>query len=63
VEYVGSIVVEDASGARFHIHEYKVRRFFKLTRRFVLETGAPVKRIDLDNYVVEKTGEPLVRVP
>jgi hypothetical protein len=63
VEYVGPIVVEDASGARFHIHEYRARRLFKLTGRFVLETGDLVKRIDLDNYVVEKTGEPLVRVP
>jgi hypothetical protein len=31
-------------------------------RRFVLETGERVRRVNFDNYVIAKTGETLVRI-
>lgn len=62
MEYAGRITVEDASGARFQLHEYRGRRFFKLMRRFMLDTGEPVERVDFDNYMIATTREPLVRV-
>jgi hypothetical protein len=55
-------VVEDASGARFQLYEFRGSRFFLRVRRFVLDTGEPVRRVDFDNYVISATGEPLVRV-
>ena len=58
--WAGFIVVEDASGAQLQLHEYRGRFFDK--RRFVLETGEAVTRVDFDNYLVAKTGEKLVRV-
>jgi hypothetical protein len=62
VSYAGRITVEDASGARFQLHEYRERRLLKSVRRFVLDTGEPVKRINFDNYVIAATGETLMRV-
>jgi hypothetical protein len=62
LEYAGRITVENATGARYQVHEYRGRRLFKLVRRFVLETGQRVQRLDFDNYVVAQTGEPLSRV-
>jgi hypothetical protein len=62
VEYAGSLVVENASGARFQLHEFRGQRYFREARDFMLDTGEPVKRIDFDNYVVAATGEMLVRV-
>jgi hypothetical protein len=35
---------------------------FKPVRRFVLETGELVKRLDFDTYQVTRTGEKLVRI-
>jgi hypothetical protein len=62
VEYAATHVVEDASGARFQLYEYRGSRFFLRVRKFVLDTGEPVERVDFDNYVIAKTGETLVRV-
>jgi len=62
MEYAGRITVEDASGARFQVHEYRGRRLFKSVRRFMLETGEAVTRVDLDHYLIAKTGEKLLRV-
>ena len=62
MEYAGRITVEDANGTRLQIHEFRGRRLFKDVRQFVLENGAPVKRVDFDHYVVAPTGEVLVRI-
>ena len=61
--YSGRILVEDASGARFYVHEYHGRRTFFRTQRYMLDTGEPVRRLDADTFMIEKTGERLVRVP
>lgn len=60
--YSGHILVEDASGARFQVHEYHGRRTFFRTRRYMLDTGEPVRRVDANTFVIDKTGETLVRV-
>jgi hypothetical protein len=57
--YDRSLEVEDASGARFQIHEY---RSWWLSKRFVLDTGEEAFRIDKDTFEVMTTGETLVRV-
>lgn len=62
MDYAGRVIFEDASGARFQIHEYRGRRFFAQVRQFVLDTGEPVKRVDCDHYEVPTTGKRLVRV-
>ncbi len=62
MDYAGRVIVEDASGARFQIHEYRGRRLFAQVRQFVLDTGEPVKRVDSDHYEVATTGQRLVRV-
>ena len=62
LDYAGRVIVENASGCRFQLYEYRGRRFLKEVRRFVLETGQAVQRVDFDNYLVSKTGETLVRV-
>jgi hypothetical protein len=62
VEYVGSLIVEDASGARFQLHEYRGTRFFKRVRDFVLDTGDRVKWVDVNRYQIVATGEMLRRV-
>ena len=60
--YSGHILVEDASGARFYVHEYHGRRTFFRTQRYMLDTGEPVRRVDARTFVIEKTGETLLRV-
>jgi hypothetical protein len=62
MHYAGRLTVEDASGARFQIHEYRGRHLFRHVRRFVLQTGEPVNRLDFDHYEVARTGEKLVRI-
>ena len=62
MDYAGRIIVESATGVRYQVHEYRGRRLFRLVRRFVLETGQRVQRLDFDNYIVTRTGEPLCRV-
>lgn len=61
MKYVGHITVEDASGCPFDVHEYRERRLLKERRRFILETGEPVMRLDPDYYVIATTGETLVK--
>ena len=48
--YSGRILVEDGAGARFYVHEYRGRRTFLLVRRYMLDTGEPVRRIDKRNF-------------
>jgi hypothetical protein len=62
VQYAATHTVEDASGARFQLYEFRGSRFFMRIRKFELDTGEPVKRVDFDTYVIAKTGETLVRV-
>jgi len=62
MDYAGRVIVEDASGARFQIHEYRGRRFFAEVRQFVLDTGESVKRVDSDHYEIATTGKKLVRI-
>lgn len=60
--YSGRILVEDASGARFYVHEYRGRRSFLPTKRYILDTGEQVRRVDLHSFEVIGTGERLMRV-
>jgi len=60
--YSGHILVEDASGTRFYVHQYRGRRTLLRTTRYMLDTGESVRRVDDRNFVIEKTGETLVRV-
>jgi hypothetical protein len=60
--YSGRILVEDASGARFWVHEYRGRRTFLRVNRYILDTGEPVRRIDANSFAIVATGETLVRV-
>jgi hypothetical protein len=60
--YKGKIAVEDASGARFDIHEFMCRRFLKRATVFQLDTGEDVRRIDNDTFQLTATGETLLRV-
>jgi hypothetical protein len=60
--YSGGILVEDAEGSRFHVHEYRGRRTLFRARRYVLDTGESVRRLDAHTFVVERTGERLMRV-
>jgi len=62
VEYAATHVVEDASGARFQLYEYRGHSFLRTVRKFVLDTGDAVKRVDFDHYVIAASGEPLMRV-
>ena len=62
VAYVGSFVVEDASGNHLQLYEYRGRRLFAPIRRYVLDTGEAVERVNFDTYVVAATGERLTRV-
>jgi hypothetical protein len=60
--YSGRILVEDGSGARFYVHEYHGRRTFLRVRRYILDTGEPVNRVDGDTFAIASTGERLTRV-
>ena len=59
MKYAGFIRVEDASGARFRVFEYRLRRLLREVSVFHLDTGEPVSRIASGVYVVASTGEPL----
>jgi len=39
-------MVEDAGGARFHVHEFKCRRMLSRTSRFELDSGEAARRVD-----------------
>lgn len=60
--YSGRILVEDATGARFYVHEYRGRRTFLRVRRYMLDTGETVRRVSPDAFVIVATGERLTRV-
>lgn len=60
--YSGGILVEDAEGSRFHVHEYRGRRTLFWAKRYVLDTGESVRRVDARTFVIERTGERLTRV-
>lgn len=60
--YSGRILVEDASGARFWVHEYRGRRTFLRVQRFMLDTGETVRRVDGRTFEIVTTGEMLTRV-
>jgi hypothetical protein len=60
--YSGRILVEDASGARFYVHEYRGRRTFLRVRRYMLDTGEQVRRVDARTFMIAGTGERLTRV-
>ena len=60
--YSGRILVQDAEGSRFYVHEYRGRRTFLRVRRYMLDTGEPVRRIDSETFVITTTGERLTRV-
>lgn len=60
--YSGRILVEDASGARFYVHEYRGRKTFLPVRRYMLDTGEPIRRVDSQTFEITTTGERLQRV-
>jgi hypothetical protein len=60
--YKGRILVEDASGARFYVHEYRGRRTLIPVKRHILDTGEHVRRVDRRTFEIMQTGELLVRV-
>jgi len=60
--YSGRILVEDASGARFYVHEYRRWRIILPVSRHVLDTGEKVRQVDRHTFEIEHTGERLVRV-
>jgi hypothetical protein len=60
--YSGRILVEDATGARYYVHEYRGRRTFLRVRRYMLDTGEPVRRVDRHTFVIDATGEKLTHV-
>jgi hypothetical protein len=58
--YVGYFIVEDASGARFFIYEYRARRWLRTIKRFQLEIGEDVRRLDTSHFAVIRTCEVLL---
>ena len=60
--YLGRILVEDAHGARFYVHEYRGRRTFLRVRRYMLDTGEQVRSTGSGTFVIVDTGEVLTRV-
>lgn len=62
MEYKGRILVEDASGCRFEIHEFCRWRFLSRVAVFKFDTGEPIVRLDADTFAITTTGEALVRV-
>ena len=60
--YSGGILVEDAHGSRFFVHEYRGRRTFLRMKRYMLETGEQVRRVDARTFEIVETGERLTRV-
>jgi hypothetical protein len=60
------VLVEDASGAQFQVHEYLMREplfgYARKRRRFELDTGEPAEVGDAQTFRIIATGETLVRV-
>ncbi|MFL6733037.1 MAG: hypothetical protein ACJ8EH_01950 [Sphingomicrobium sp.] len=62
MEYVGRILVEDASGCRFEIHQYRERRLLSRVTRFALDTGEEVQRLDANTFLIASTRETLALI-
>ena len=63
MDYAGRSVVEDEKGTRYQVYEFRGRRLFRGTiRRFELETGARLDRVDSDTFRLPATGETLLVV-
>lgn len=62
LRYAGRIPVEDASGCRFDVHEYRERRLLSRITTFRLDTGETVQMLDANTFVINATGEHLVRI-
>jgi hypothetical protein len=60
--YENSFLVEDASGARFHLHRFTCWRFFWRLTRYQLDTGEVAERVDDHVFAIVGTGERLLRV-
>lgn len=60
--YSGRVLVEDASGSRFYVHEYRGRRTLLPFKRYMLDTGEQVRRVDGKYFEIVTTGERLIRV-
>jgi hypothetical protein len=60
-KFVRSIPVEDASGAQFKLHEYRINRrvfgFMRQVRCFVLDTGEMIEPVDASTFALIGTGE------
>lgn len=63
MEYRGSFGVEDASGARFQVDEYRIRRLFRPRACFILENGELMERTEHGDFTIVASGETLVRTP
>lgn len=62
MKYAGRILVEDASGCRFEVHQFDMRRLLSRTAIFRLDTGETVRWVDPNTFVIASTGEHLMRV-
>lgn len=62
MKYAGRIKVEDSRGCRFDVHEYRERRLLMRVAQFKLDTGETVQPVDANTFVINRTGEHLVRV-
>lgn len=60
--YSGRILVEDVSGSRFYVHEYRGRRALLPVKRYMLDTGEQVRRVNGKEFEIVPTGERLRRV-
>jgi hypothetical protein len=60
--YSGRVLVEDASGARIYVHEYRGRRTFLRFNRYMLDTVEHVRRVDANSFEIVATGERLLHV-
>jgi hypothetical protein len=58
--YSGCIPVVDDTDARLYVHEYRSRRLLRRIRRYMLDTGEAVRRIDSRRFEIMRTGELLV---
>jgi hypothetical protein len=55
--YSRSFEVEDASGARFGLHEFECWQFLSKVSRFELDTGEIVERVDYNTFRIAASGE------
>lgn len=64
-KYVRTILVEDASGAQFQMHEYlrreRVFRYLRKRQCFRLDTGEPAEIADANTFRLISTGETMMR--